>query len=215
MCVSVCVDNVRPSIVHPSKHPAYAYKSNLVGGPLPSSLATNVRKKKYERNLIIFYVFSSFSFSFSLSLSVSCYSYSWMTTRPSEKLTWNQRNAEQKVEGRPSKRNRQKAMAKQSETKQEMSQRNEKWNKWETTTTTTQQHGKICGTQAIKNGGKGSQGHTHTWQTRLVNWQRWNENRRQWMQISVEEFTAESSSPGLIYFYLRRILRHFIWLQIF
>lgn len=75
--------------------------------------------------------------SHSLSLAVSCYSYSWMTTRPSEKLTWNQRNAEQKVEGRPSKRNRQKAMAKQSETKQEMSQRNEKWNKWETTTTTT------------------------------------------------------------------------------
>lgn len=25
-----------------------------------------------------------------------------------------------------------------------------------------EQHGKLCGTQAIKNGGKGSQGHTHT-----------------------------------------------------
>lgn len=25
-----------------------------------------------------------------------------------------------------------------------------------------EEHGKLCGTQAIKNGGKGSQGHTHT-----------------------------------------------------
>lgn len=154
--------------------------------------------------------------SHSLSLAVSCYSYSWMTTRPSEKLTWNQRNAEQKVEGRPSKRNRQKAMAKQSETKQEMSQRNEKWNKWETTTTTTTRRRAreiMWYTSHKKWRQRITRTHTHTWQTRLVNWQRWNENRRQWMQISVEEFTAESSLPWLIYFYLRRILRHFIWLS--
>lgn len=137
-----------------------------------------------------------------------------MTTRPSEKLTWNQRNTEQKVEGRPSKRNRQKAMAKQSETKQEMSQRNEKWNKWETTTTTRRTAREIMWYTSHKKWRQRiTRTHTHTWQTRLINWQRWNENRRQWMQISVEEFTAESSLPGLIYFYLRRILRHFIWLS--
>lgn len=129
----VCVGNVRPSIVHPSKHPAYAYKSNLVRGSLPLPLS-QCQEKKYKKNLIIFYVF--FSFSFSLSLSVSCYSYRWMTTRPNEKLTWNQKNAEQKVEKAKHGRNREKAMAKQSETKQEMSLRNEKWNKWDTTTTT-------------------------------------------------------------------------------
>lgn len=43
--VSVCMGNVRPSIVHPSKHPAYAYKSNLVRGSLPLPLSQCQEKK--------------------------------------------------------------------------------------------------------------------------------------------------------------------------